>query len=97
MSITAIHGSGGMSAQLFWNNSLNFSTAEKRILNLEKEGKPIKEIAGKMHLSPREVQRIIVSIKSKLKKDNANGQTGGSGKINSRRQCIGCGGKGSLD
>jgi len=95
MSITAIHGPSGMPAQLLWNNNLNFSTAEKRILNLEKEGKPIKEIAGTMHLSPREVQRLIVSIKSKLKNDNADGHTGDSGKINSGRRCIGAGGKGS--
>jgi DNA-binding NarL/FixJ family response regulator len=42
------------------------------LLQLEKEGKPIKEIAGEMHLSSREVQRLILSIKSKLKAGNTD-------------------------
>lgn len=67
MSIAATEGSGSMSVQYLWNKNLSLSPVEKQILNMEKEGKTVKEIAFEMHRSSREIQRTILSIKSKLK------------------------------
>ena len=52
-----------------WNKNVGFSPIEQRILNLVKEGKTVKEIAAKVQRSPREIQRLVSGIKSKLKKE----------------------------
>lgn len=72
MSITTLDWPGSLSVQYLWPKASTLSPAEKRLLNLEKEGKPIKEIAGEMQLSSREVQRLIMRIKSKLKEGNTD-------------------------
>jgi len=80
MSITAIDGPGRLPVQSLYFTEQTLSPAEKRLLNLEKEGQPVKDIATAMQLSAREVQRLILTIKSKLKEDDADGQTCGNRK-----------------
>ena len=56
--------------QYISKKNASLSTIEQRIVNMEKEGKTVEEIAKEMDRSSRAIQMLMYNIRSKLSSEN---------------------------